>query len=453
MFGGRARSLPQLLEKCEAAAVSSGQGGCVLALHTFGLHPMEFALLDEAFFRLVAARESERLDARPFPLAVFMTHHPPFFLGGGLGLSSCFLFGLSGRPRDHVHPTALRGLEEFLRGGAADAAQKLAAPHLPLIRRFTGGGTVLLDEQNAICTALVLPPRLLGAPVLPRRLMVEAFRFFAGGLSEQPLLQTPASSGSSAALSASQLKGGRLSASPFSSGFSLVENDFCVAGGAGETPSGKAAAFRKVAGNAQSVSQGAALQHTSFLWFAPDERMEQVLLSPTRQPAYRAQRRHSAFCAKVSEALKTSVEAASGAPLRLEGAAEFAASLHLLVEQSAQDCRSVFGKGGGEWGVLSAVLASPSARPPLTFFRRLRRLRRKRDNHPQQSAAPAPLAFTAVEAQVARELVARLQEGSASAKSLRGTFFLDPDGRRLPDEVYRQLLAVNGIVPLPPQLD
>jgi hypothetical protein len=65
--------------------------------------------------------------------------------------------------------------------------------------------------------------------------------------------------------------------------FQLVDNDFTIA-------------QRKVAGNAQCVTKGRWLQHTSFLWDFRPERMD-VLKEPKRRPEYRGQRKHHAFLA------------------------------------------------------------------------------------------------------------------------------------------------------------
>ena len=65
--------------------------------------------------------------------------------------------------------------------------------------------------------------------------------------------------------------------------FALIENDFTFA-------------ERKVAGNAQCVTKGRWLQHTSFLWDFRPERMS-LLQEPKRRPEYRRKRKHHAFLA------------------------------------------------------------------------------------------------------------------------------------------------------------
>ena len=63
--------------------------------------------------------------------------------------------------------------------------------------------------------------------------------------------------------------------------FQLIENDFTVAG-------------RKVAGNAQCITKGRWLQHTSFLWDFSKDRMA-LLQEPARRPQYRGNRKHGTF--------------------------------------------------------------------------------------------------------------------------------------------------------------
>jgi lipoate-protein ligase A len=57
---------------------------------------------------------------------------------------------------------------------------------------------------------------------------------------------------------------------------------------------------QKIGGNAQSFSKGRLVHHSSFLWSWKEERMA-LLLMPQRQPAYRAQRGHNAFCNQLSK--------------------------------------------------------------------------------------------------------------------------------------------------------
>jgi hypothetical protein len=68
----------------------------------------------------------------------------------------------------------------------------------------------------------------------------------------------------------------------------LNENDYCF----GDL---------KVAGNAQAITGGRALHHTSFLWDWKPEHMR-LLLPPQKQPEYRRRRSHGAFLGSVAAA-------------------------------------------------------------------------------------------------------------------------------------------------------
>ena len=67
--------------------------------------------------------------------------------------------------------------------------------------------------------------------------------------------------------------------------FSLRENDYVL----GE---------RKMGGNAQSIIKGGWLHHTSFLWDYEDDNMEYLSL-PSKRPEYRANRSHEDFLVKL----------------------------------------------------------------------------------------------------------------------------------------------------------
>ena len=71
--------------------------------------------------------------------------------------------------------------------------------------------------------------------------------------------------------------------------FRLRENDYVFGG-------------RKFGGNAQAISKGRWVHHTSFLWDYQPESMR-LLKQPSRRPAYRGDRAHEAFVCRLKEAL------------------------------------------------------------------------------------------------------------------------------------------------------
>lgn len=71
--------------------------------------------------------------------------------------------------------------------------------------------------------------------------------------------------------------------------FSLKENDYCLG-------------HRKMGGNAQSIVKNGWLHHTSFLWDYDATNMLSYLKLPDKRPAYREDRKHDDFLCKLSQA-------------------------------------------------------------------------------------------------------------------------------------------------------
>jgi len=131
---------------------------------------------------------------------------------------------------------------------------RLRRDPLPIIRRFSGGGTVVVDEQTLfstfICNADALPIQ-----PYPRDIMRWTERFYQPVFSEQP--------------------------------FAMRENDFVI----GE---------RKFGGNAQSIIKGRWLHHSSLLWDYNSTLMDYLTL-PAKRPNYRQDRPHCSFLCKLSD--------------------------------------------------------------------------------------------------------------------------------------------------------
>jgi len=143
-------------------------------------------------------------------------------------------------------PTVVMGLL-----GSPDEVR--ASCPFPIVRRFTGGGTVVVDEGTLLCS-LILDGADLPCPSTPPEIMRWSLDLFRPAFLPHELV--------------------------------LEEQDYVLDG-------------KKIGGNAQSFSKGRLVHHTSFLWSWREERMD-VLLMPKRQPAYRAQREHGAFCNRLS---------------------------------------------------------------------------------------------------------------------------------------------------------
>lgn len=131
---------------------------------------------------------------------------------------------------------------------------KIDASPIPVLRRFSGGGTVVVDHQTLfisfICQRDLHPFSPYPEPILrwTEQLYQEAFQI---------------------------------------DGFALRENDYAIH-------------QRKCGGNAQYLRKERWLHHTTFLWDY-DEKMMDYLLHPKKTPAYRQGRSHRDFICRLSE--------------------------------------------------------------------------------------------------------------------------------------------------------
>lgn len=117
------------------------------------------------------------------------------------------------------------------------------AQNVPLIRRFSGGGTVIVDENTVFSTFI------LHEHHNPDTLHRFAATFFTKVFDSLP--------------------------------FSFHQNDYRLQ-------------EKKIGGNAQYFTKGRSLHHTSFLYDWDKERMN-LLKMPPKMPAYRENREHEAF--------------------------------------------------------------------------------------------------------------------------------------------------------------
>lgn len=129
--------------------------------------------------------------------------------------------------------------------------QKEAA--IPLIRRFSGGGCVVIDEATLfvtfICNQQAIPVSPFPQPILNWTETLYS-----------PLFKVP---------------------------FTLQENDYTVMD-------------RKCGGNAQYILKNRWLHHTSFLWDYSPQKME-LLKIPPKMPSYRKKRDHTDFLCTLKE--------------------------------------------------------------------------------------------------------------------------------------------------------
>lgn len=163
---------------------------------------------------------------------------------GGPAPCPAIVLGISGKP-DQLCNTSL-------------TAQR----GVPLFKRFTGGGTVVIDE-NTNFFSLICSREDIGHSINagPRELMEWTGTLYGD------------------ALEALGVRGQ----------FRLRENDYVFGD-------------HKFAGNAQSISKERVVHHTSLLWKFDDENMK-LLLNPAKQPDYRKMRDHGDFLVPLSHVL------------------------------------------------------------------------------------------------------------------------------------------------------
>lgn len=125
---------------------------------------------------------------------------------------------------------------------------------IPIIRRFSGGGTVVVDP-NTIFITFICQADEMQVSCCPRKIMGWTEQFYRPLFKDAP--------------------------------FSLQENDYVLGA-------------RKVGGNAQYLSKNRWLHHSSFLWDYEPEKMA-YLLMPPKAPAYRAGRQHADFLCRLKE--------------------------------------------------------------------------------------------------------------------------------------------------------
>lgn len=152
------------------------------------------------------------------------------------GSPPAIVMGISGKPEELVH---LENLEK---------------EPIPIIKRYSGGGTVVVDEET-IFVSFLCQRDLHDFVPYPEPIMRWSEGIYAQVLDHPE--------------------------------FSLREHDYVM----GE---------RKFGGNAQYLRKNRWLHHTTFLWDYIKERMD-LLLHPKKTPAYRAARSHEDFITKLCE--------------------------------------------------------------------------------------------------------------------------------------------------------
>ena len=121
--------------------------------------------------------------------------------------------------------------------------------NVPIIQRFSGGGTVVIDEDTLFVTFIIQKK------AFPKEILEWTGELY------QEALSIP--------------------------GFAVKENDYTIG-------------YKKIGGNAQYLRGERFLHHTSFLWDFQEKNMD-LLLHPKRQPLYREERTHLEFLTRLKE--------------------------------------------------------------------------------------------------------------------------------------------------------
>uniref|UniRef100_A0A6V7QQS3 BPL/LPL catalytic domain-containing protein n=1 Tax=Ananas comosus var. bracteatus TaxID=296719 RepID=A0A6V7QQS3_ANACO len=150
------------------------------------------------------------------------------------------VMGVSGRPSELVN------INSVLRD------------QIPVIRRFSGGGTVIVDNGTIFVTLLCNKDDIPGLQPYPRPIMSWTGQFYGEVLREF-------------------------------GDFHLRENDYAFGSW-------------KFGGNAQSITKNRWVHHTSFLWDYDVSNMDYLKL-PMRAPEYRSARSHVEFLCRMKEIL------------------------------------------------------------------------------------------------------------------------------------------------------
>lgn len=139
--------------------------------------------------------------------------------------------------------------------------EKLRSSPVPLIKRYTGGGTVVVDD-NTVFVSFICQADQLHVPCCPEKIFHWSSSFYKKAFTDHS--------------------------------FSLRERDYVFGD-------------RKFGGNAQYLMKGRWVHHSTLLWDYNASLMD-LLLLPQRRPAYRSERSHEAFLCKLKDYFKTQDE-------------------------------------------------------------------------------------------------------------------------------------------------
>mmetsp|Transcript_11560 Transcript_11560/g.38216 ORF Transcript_11560/g.38216 Transcript_11560/m.38216 type:complete len:315 (-) Transcript_11560:49-993(-) len=156
------------------------------------------------------------------------------------------------------------------------------------IKRFTGGGTVVVDGDTQFVSLIMNASVIPHVQLFPVPLMHWTSAVYKGIEHEESTSNKPPDDASS---SDSRKSSGVFHDVP---SWRVHQNDYVVGDGATDV--------KKVGGNAQSISKNRFVHHTSFLWRFSKHNMR-YLKNPKKQPLYRENREHDSFLSPLCEHL------------------------------------------------------------------------------------------------------------------------------------------------------
>jgi len=139
---------------------------------------------------------------------------------------------------------------------------------VPMLRRFTGGGTVIIDHNTLFISWLLGDSVLPHVRPYPKSIMTWSGEFYSAAMRGIGV-----------------------------NNFELRADDYVV----GDL---------KIGGNAQAISGKKWLHHTSFLWDFDDDSMK-VLQIPEKRPTYRGSRSHSQFLQRMKDIVPVKIRNSS----------------------------------------------------------------------------------------------------------------------------------------------
>ena len=125
---------------------------------------------------------------------------------------------------------------------------------IPLIKRYSGGGTVVVDE-NTLFVSFIFQKSAHNFPLFPEHILRWSTSFYKQAFDIK--------------------------------GFNLKENDYVIEN-------------KKCGGNAQYIQKNRFVHHTTFLWDFKTELMS-LLTHPKKTPSYRKERCHKEFLCSLNK--------------------------------------------------------------------------------------------------------------------------------------------------------